>query len=49
VLKQLGEEVGGAEDLEVGAEIGVVLMLTLYLLCRSGVKKMDLSVQHLDA
>ena len=41
---EFGNEIGDCEELEVLLEIGVVLMLTLHLLCRGGVEESHLSI-----
>jgi hypothetical protein len=48
-LRKSGDEVRGVPERGVVLEVGIVLMLTLHLLCRSGAKESDLVVQHLDA
>ena len=46
---ELRDEVCDGEQLEVFAEVRIVLMLTLYLLCPHGVEESHLSVQNVDA
>ena len=49
VLQDFDQELCGGEQPGVCSEVGIGLMLTLHLLCRSGAKESDLVVQHLDA
>ena len=44
VRGQLSDEIGHREELEALAEVRVVLMLTLHLLCRGGAEESHLSV-----
>jgi hypothetical protein len=41
---EFSDEIGHRKELEVLLEIGVVLMLTLHLLCRGGAEESHLSV-----
>ncbi len=49
VLQEVDNKLDRGEKLLVGFEVRIGLMLTLHLLCRSGVEEWELSVYDLDA